>query len=264
MADPTAADFVLYHTGAGANADPALDLGGDISSVRVLNQTTSGLSLVTGVTIDDALGNAVGAGTLTYTLSGQTLTWTPFSGSAGTPVAVAADGRYCIQGAGTLAGALFVTVVAASLPGSNTSDTITVANQTEKYFKNLTKAESLTGIIKYHCFAVKNIHASMSMISVLAWIAANTPGQDNVTIGIDPLAAGDGATTSPAVIANENTAPAGVTFVNPTTITHADVLAFGTLTFGQVRFFWLRQQVPANVSVATTADTLNLGLSITA
>ena len=263
MADPTLADYVMYYSGGGSNSDPALSIGGAISSSRVLNQSTSGLSLITGVTIDDATGNTPGAGTLTYTYSGKTLTWTPYAGASGTAVAVGADGRYFIQGAGTGAGGLAITVVNASLPGSNVSDTITVANQTEKMFKNLTKAETLAGVTKYHCFAVKNIHASMSMLSILEWIAANTPGQDNITIGLDPIVAGAGG-TGPTAIANENTAPSGVTFVNPTSITDANVQAVGTLTFGQCRFIWFKQQVPANCTTTTTSNTFNRGYSITA
>jgi hypothetical protein len=263
MADPTLADYVMYHTGGGSNSDPALSIGGAISSARVLNQSAAGLSLITGVTIDDATGNAVGNGTLTYATSGQTLTWTPYGSSSGTAVAVGTNGKYFIQGGGTGAGGLAITVVAASLPGSNVSDTITIANQTEKMFKNLTKAETLAGVTKYHCFAVKNTHASMDLIAILEWIAANTPGQDNITIGLDPLAAGSGA-TGPTAIVNENTAPSGVTFVNPTSISDTNALAVGTLTYGQCRFIWFKQQVPANCTTSTTANTFNRGYSITA
>ncbi len=258
------ADYQLFHTGGGSNSDLTVDIGGDISSVRVLNQSTTGLSLVTGVTADDASGNAVGAGTLSFTASGTTATWAPPGGSAGTAVNIGANGRYCLQGAGTGAGCLFITVTAASLPSGNVSDTITVANRLNTMFADVTKAQALSGLTVYHCFAVKNCHATDSMVNVLEWIAANTPGQDNITIGLDPLAAGDGATTSPTAVANENTAPSNVTFVNPTSISDANALAVGTLTAGQVRFIWFKLLVPPNVSAAQAVNTFNRGYSITA
>jgi len=209
------------------------------------------------------MGNAVGAGTLTFTLTGQTLKWTPYLGTIGTAVAVGADGRYFIQGAGTGAGGLCITVVASSLPSGNVSDTITIANRTNKLFVDVTKAESLTGVTKYHCFAVKNAHASDPMTAILAWVAANTPGADNITIALDTLAAGAGG-TGPTAVTNENTAPAVLTFVNPTSSTASDVLAIGTLTYGQCRFIWLKQLVPPNTLEATPVNTFSLGLSITA
>jgi len=83
MADPTLADYVLYYTGGGSNSTLSSSIGGAISSVRVPNQSTTGLALVTGVTINDATGNAIGAGTLSYTSSTQTLTWADFGNSSG-------------------------------------------------------------------------------------------------------------------------------------------------------------------------------------
>ena len=264
MSSPTPADLAIYYTGGGSNSTPSASIGGAMSSARVLHQSTTGLSLVTGVTIDDAIGNTLGAGFLTWTPSTTSMTWSPYLGSTGTPVVITTDGRYTIQGAAVGDGALLITVVAASLPGSTTTDTITVANLTDKYFVDLTKAETLAGVTKYHCFAVKNIHASGSILNLYEWIAANTPGQDTITIYLDPVAAGNGSSTYPAAVANENTAPAGAVFVNPVSVTDSAVLNYGTLTYGQVRFVWYKQLVPANCTTATLANTFNPGRSFIA
>jgi hypothetical protein len=258
------ADYQLFHTGSGSNATLTSDIGGAISSVRVLNQSVTGLTLCTGIVCDDASGNSPGQGLLSFTASGTLATWSPYGGSAGTSVNIGADGRYTLQGAGTGAGCLFITVSAASLPGSDTSDTITVANRLNTMFADVSKSQSLAGLTVYHCFAVKNMHASDSMVNVLEWIAANTPGQDHITIGLDPVVAGNGATGVPAVLANENTAPAGVVFVNPSSIGDANVLSLGTLTYGQVRFIWYKLAVPAGVTAASPTNTFNRGYSITA
>jgi hypothetical protein len=257
------ADLQIFYSGATSNSDLALSIGGAISSTRVLHQSATGVSLIGGVVVNDASGNAVGNGTLTYTHVGTTLTWVPPSGSAGVPIDVSTGGRFSIQGSGTLAGCLFVTVTPANLPSANTSDTVTIANQLNKMFADVAKATSLTGEEFYLCLAVKNCHATDSMVNVLEWISANTPGQDNVTMALDALAASDGS-VGPTATANNTTAPAGVTFVNPTSSTDTNVLNIGTLAAGQCRFIWYKLTVPANVSAAQAANTFNPAYSITA
>src|SRR5262245_6915636 len=95
-------------TGGAANTDPDLSLGGDMSSERVLSQSTSALSNITGVVIDYAGGNPAGAGTLAFDFSDGTLVWTAFGLGAGDAVDVNnASGRYAIFGE---QGVLLVTV----------------------------------------------------------------------------------------------------------------------------------------------------------
>lgn len=258
MADPNLSYLKVYYTGGASNSDPSLSIGGAKSSVAVLSQTASALTTLTGVTINDAAGNGAGAGTLTYTASSTSLSWQPFGGSVGTAVVVSTDGDYAIQG-GNNGGVLFVTVSAASLPGSTTSNTVTIANQTQKLFLDTTKDESDVGVTKYHCFAIKNTHSTGKMKGVKVYITANTPGADTNSIYLDPLAVGTGS-TNPTAVATENTAPSASTFVTPDSYTHADALAVGDLEAGQVRYFWCKQLTPAGVSVATTANTFSLGL----
>jgi hypothetical protein len=261
MADPTLADYQLFYTGGGANADLSASIGGAASSVRVLNQTTSGLTLVTGVTIDDASGNEIGDGTLTFTFTATTLTWTPPGGVEGAAIDVGTDGRYCLQGDGEGAGCLFVTVVALSLPGSDAVDTITIAEIANTLFADVTKLQALAGVSIYHCFAVKNVHDTAAIGYAVEWIAANTPGQDSILIGLDPLAASDG-TTGPTPVADEFTAPSGVTFVSPVSISDPDILVIGELAAGQVRFIWLKLLVPPYVTEAQPVNTFNRGYAI--
>lgn len=258
MADPTLADLQIYYSGAGSNSTPSASIGGAASSVRVLSQTASALTTLTGVVIDDAAGNSPGAGTLTYTASTTSFTWQPFGGSTGTAVVANANGRYFIQGANN-GGGLCITVTFASLPTATTSNTVTIANQTQKLFADQTKAESDAGVTKYHCFFVKNAHLTLPMVDVKVYIAANTPGGDTNAVFLDPLAAGTGA-SGPTAVVNENTAPAASTFVVPDSITHADVLNIGTLTAGQGRFVWIRQLTPSGITVATPVNTFSLGL----
>lgn len=258
MSDPSLADIHLHYSGGGSNSAPASSIGGAISSARVLSQSCTAPTTLTGVTIVDGLGNTPGPGTLTFIASNKTITWQPYLGSVATALDISAGGNYFVQGANN-SGGLAITVVAASLPSSNVSNTITVTNLTEKMFLNQTKAESSAGVTKYHCFAIQNAHATDDMVNVKLYIAENTPGADTCTLYLDPLAAGTGG-TGPTAVANENTAPGGSTFVAPDSITHADVLNVGTLTAGQCRFFWVKQLTPAGVTTKTTNNTFKLGI----
>lgn len=259
MAGPSLADLNLFYTGAGSNSTPSLSIGDDISSARIFSQSCSAPTTLTGVSIVDGMGNGVGAGTLTYTAASKTLTWQPYGGTVGTAVDVSTNGTYFIQG-GNNGGGLAVTVTAASLPTSNVSNTITVANRTQQFFADTTKAESDAGVTKYHCFAIKNNHATDPIVGIKLYISENTPGQDTMALYLDPLAAGNGITASPTAVANENTAPGGSTFVSPDSAVHADALAVGTLNAGQVRFFWVRQTTPAGITTPTPNNTFKLGM----
>jgi hypothetical protein len=261
MANASLADLRLFYSGGGSNNSPAASIGGAISSVRVTSQsTTFSGALASAITINDAFGNGEGDGTLTYTASTGKATWQPYGGAVGTAVTINSNGTYALQG-GNNGGVLDITVVAASLPTSTTTATVTVANRTEKLFANQTKAESDAGVTKYHCFAIKNTHASLSIVGIKLWIAENTPGADTMALYLDPLAASNGA-VGPTAVADENTAPAASTFVTPDSSTHADVLNVGTLTSGQCRFFWIRQTTPAGVDTITTANTFKIGMSM--
>ena len=190
------ANLAMYISGGATNTNAAKSLGGPLSSQRVLSQTATAPTTITGVTIDDAAGNAVGIGTLTYTYSATapTLAWTPPSSSIGTSVNVAASGVYALQGASN-GGLLLVTVVAGSLPGSNQTNSITIANQVLKIFDDVSKAESLAGDSEYRCLFIKNTHATDTMIDVRLWRHTDTPGQDVITLELDPAVVGDGSST---------------------------------------------------------------------
>lgn len=259
MANASLADLRLFYSGGGSNSDTTLSIGGAISSTRVTSQSASfSGALASAITINDAMGNAEGAGTLTYTASTGKATWQPYGGSVGTAVTINANGTYFLQG-GNNGGGLDVTVAAANLPTSTTSASVTIANRTEKFFLSQTKAESDAGVTKYHCFAIKNTHASLTITGIKLWISENTPGADNIALYLDPIAASNGA-TGPTAVANENTAPSGATWVVPDSLTHTDALSVGTLTSGQCRFFWIRQVTPAGVDTITTANTFKIGI----
>jgi len=179
------ADIKRYLSGGSTNTAPAASIGGAISSTQIKNQTATRVtSLITGVTIDDAFGNALGTGTLSYNGTAKTLTWAPPNSTSGTAVDISVSGTYAIQGPSN-GGALAVTVVAASIPGGNVSDQVTISALANQLWDDVSKAESNAGTTEYRCEYFKNTHGTDPLVDFKLWIAENTPGQDAVSIGLD-------------------------------------------------------------------------------
>lgn len=254
------ADLEVRLSGGASNTDPDASLGGVLSTERVLSQSASAPTNVTGVVIDYACGNAAGDGTLAYTNSGQTLEWTPNGGSIGTAIDVSTDGKYVIADS-TGDQQLHVTVTAASLPGSDQSDTdITIANIANETFDDIAKQDALDGDTEHRCVYVKNTHATDEMLNVTIWRESNASGADSLRIGADPAGVGNGSTTGVATtIGDEDTAPGGVTFSAPTT--QGTGINLGTLAAGESAAFWIERTVPASTTVSTPIDLSEIGLS---
>lgn len=254
------ADMEVRLSGGASNTDPNASLGGVISSERVLSQSASAPTNVTGVVIDYANGNATGNGTLAFINATTTLTWTPNGGTVGTAVDVSTDGKYVIADS-TGNQQLHVTVTAASLPGTDQSDAdINIANIANETFDDIAKQDSLDGDTEYRCVYVKNTHATDSMLNATIWINSDASGADSLKIGADPAGVGDGSTTGVATtIANEDTAPAGVTFTAP--VSQGTGINLGTLAAGQSAAFWIERTVPPNTTTSTPIDLSEIGLS---
>lgn len=248
------ADIEIRFSGGLTNTDPDASIGAAMSTDpagELLSQSATGLTTLSGVVINNAAGNNIGAGTLTFTLTGQTLKWQDASGTVGAAVAVGSNGDYAIQAGG--GGFLDVTVTASGLPGANTTNTVTIANVANDFFDDVTKAESNAGDVEYRCFYYKNAHSADEIVSNKLWIDTNTPGQDSIMIALDP-AGKNGTAAAPA---DESTAPSGVVWTaNP--IDEASALDLGDLAAGDNYPFWVRRTVPAQTDVATPANTVQL------
>jgi len=141
----------------------------------------------------------------------------------------------------------------ASLGGAISGTEIT-DNVDNNLFDDVSGAESQAGDTEYRCFYVKNTHTSITLQNAVVWINIETPAGDSLDIGLDPAGVGDGSTTGVATtIADESTAPTGVTFSHP--ITKATGLSIGNLGPGQCQAIWVKRNVPAG----TGAYSLNSG-----
>lgn len=252
------ADLEIHHSGGAANEAEGASIGGAISTAagkRVLAQSATAPTNVTGVVIDDASGNPLGAGTLTYTNTGQTLQWkAQGEATGGTAVAVGTDGKYAIPAEGV--GYLFVTVTAASLPGTDQNDAnITIANRVNEMFDNISSAESFAGDVEYRCYYIKNTHSTDTAFGVKVWIQDQPAGADTIKLAVDTAGVNGTATTA----ANESTAPAGQTFSTPAS--QGTGLLLGDLTPGDYAAFWIERTVPAETVTKTLNDFSNIGIS---
>lgn len=253
------ADIEIRLSGGAGNTDPDASLGGIMSSERVLSQSSPGIVNLTGITINYACGNALGAGTFSFTKATNIVTWTPFNGTIGSNITIAADGKYGVFDS-TGSQQLYITVVFASLPASDQTDTITIANIANEKYDDITKSESNAGMTDYRGFYVINTHATESGNDITIWQKNNASGADSLELGDDPAGVGDGSSTGVGVvIANEITAPVGVTFTAPTTPETG--INIGSLGPGQATCFWQKRTVPASTTIATPLDISSIGIS---
>jgi len=313
-------------SGGTGNTNPNASLGGERSSERILAQSSSSLSNITGVTIDYAAGNALGAGTLAFNFGAVTLQWTPNGGSAGTAIDVSEGGRFGIFGGGNN-GFLLVDVVPSGLPVGNESDSVTIANIANELFDDVSKAESYAGDTEYRCIYLMNNHDADPLLDLIAYIAQQ-PTAANIAIALDPSGNGTGlvhsvvgitrsgsiataeitghpfqtgdtltfqgadqaaynvtatvtyvdannvsftVSGSPAtpatgtitaksgvaqVVANENTAPTGLTFSSPSS--SGSGLSAGEIRAGFCRALWIRRTVAARNTTSTSAAVMQI------
>jgi hypothetical protein len=114
-------------------------------------------------------------------------------------------------------------------------------NTLHNLFDQITGDENAASTVDYRCEVVHNNHASLTWQGPKVWISAEVAGGASAAIGVDPTAASAvGSSSAQTVtIANETTAPTGVSFSAPTT--KASGLNLGDLAAGQVKGVWWRR-----------------------
>jgi hypothetical protein len=127
-------------------------------------------------------------------------------------------------------------------------------------FDNISGAENAASTVDYRCIFVLNNHGSLAYQNAVVYISAETAGGASVALATDNIAASakGSASAQAAEIANETTAPSGVSaFSSPTTA--GTGLSLGTINAGQVKAVWVRRTA-AN-SAALDSDGFTLGVS---
>jgi hypothetical protein len=119
-------------------------------------------------------------------------------------------------------------------------------------FDAVAAAEAVAGRVEYRCIYLHNANSADLMTAARVWLGANTP-LVGTTIDIAVGSAALNATEQ--TIANETTAPTGVSFSAPSTA--ASGLALGNIPAGQHRAIWLRRTVTAG-SGSSANDTFSI------
>lgn len=118
-------------------------------------------------------------------------------------------------------------------------------------FDDVDSSESTAGDTEYRCVYIHNNHGSLTLTNPVVWIVSNTTG-NRIAIGVGAAA----VNATETAIANESTAPASVTFSQPTT--KGAGLALGSIPAGQHRALWIRRTVAAAAAAAADSYTIRV------
>lgn len=141
---------------------------------------------------------------------------------------IASDIKFRQSGAGNLGGAMSGSDVSSALHG---------------LFDVVAGYESLAGDVEYRCVYVLNNHATLTLYNAAAFIQTNSPSSDtSVDIGIGTSAVNGTEQT----IADENTAPSGVSFSAPDS--YIGGLSIGDIPAGQHKAIWIRRTISAGAA----------------
>ena len=149
--------------------------------------------------------------------------------------------------AGTIANAL----------GKYASTTDIADGVLNNVFDDVSGSENAALDVEYRCVFIYNSHATLTYQNAVVWMDSQVAGGADCAIGVDPTAAsGVNATSAQAVqVANEDTAPAGVTF-QTTPVSRATALALGNIGPGQVKAVWIRRSATNSAPLASDGVTL--------
>lgn len=149
--------------------------------------------------------------------------------------------------------------------GDQVSTTQWTGGSANDLFDDVTGAENAASDVEYRCIFVHNTNGANVLENAVVYLSAETAGGASIAVGADPTAASavDSASAQAVTIANENTAPAGVTFSSPTDA--GSGVSLGNIGVGQVKAFWVRRTAANTsalsndaVTIAVTGDTGSL------
>lgn len=114
-------------------------------------------------------------------------------------------------------------------------------------FDSVSPIEATAGDVEYRAIDVKNTSVADTLYGAVAYILSQTSSPDDaVDIAFDA--------TGTQTIADETTAPIGLTFSAPTSA--ATGIALGDMAPAATKRLWLRRTITAGAAQATSAGTL--------
>lgn len=116
-------------------------------------------------------------------------------------------------------------------------------------FDDITGQENFDSDVEYRCVFVHNNHGSLTLQNAVVYLSAQVSGGAVGAIAVDSTAASAvGSASAQALeVADENTAPAAISFSAPTT--RATGLSLGNIPAGSVKAFWIRRTAANTVAL---------------
>lgn len=143
--------------------------------------------------------------------------------------------------------------------GKYISTTQITDNSLHNLFDVVSGSENAASDVEYRCIFIHNSHATLTYYGAVVYLSSEVSGGASIAIGLDTTASsGVGSSSAQALtIADESTAPTGVSFSSPTTAGAG--LSIGDLAAGSVKAIWVRRTC-ANTS-AKDNDGVTLAFS---
>jgi len=142
--------------------------------------------------------------------------------------------------------------------GKYASTTAWAGGALNDLFDDISGAENAASTVDYRGIAVLNNNASNVFENPVIYISAETAGGASIALGVDTTAesAKGGASAQMLTIANETTAPAGVTFSSPTTL--GTGLALSNIPVAHVKGIWIRRTAANSAALSADGFTLTV------
>lgn len=143
--------------------------------------------------------------------------------------------------------------------GKYASTTLWAGGAANDLFDDITGAQNAASQVDYAGLPIENSNAANDWVTPVVYVSAETAGGANLAIGVDPTAslAVGSASAQMVTIANNTTAPAGVTFSTPTTV--GTGLALGTINKGGfVKGLWLRRTATNSAALSNDGATITV------
>lgn len=131
---------------------------------------------------------------------------------------------------------------------------------TNDLFADITGAQNAASQVDYAGLAILNNNAANAAQNSVAYLSSEVAGGASIAIGADTTAASAkaSATAQLLTIANNTTAPAGVSFSSPTTA--GSGVSLGNIPVANVKGLWVRRTA-ANTS-ALSGDGVTLAVQV--
>lgn len=143
--------------------------------------------------------------------------------------------------------------------GGAVSTTEWAGGSANDLFDDISGAENAASTVDYRCIFIHNSNGANALENAVVYLDDEVAGGANVEIGVDPTAASAVGAAAPqsVKVADETTAPAGVTFSAPTTA--GTGLSLGNIPAGSVKAFWIKRS--ATNSAALSNDGVTIGVT---